>query len=304
MYGNVNSHFSCVLQDNLNWIFSLVSTRGYINKVTSIIGENIPTDLQSLSDDIDFYTDSCWRRVYQHSAAGTIIAGSSADLINSIGSGNRVKIIIGTTALESDDLRIKGGIVCSSFLNRVTKNGIEYYDDSFSWTWTIACTTGNVRVVRYKVGSNELVESVVTTETLTWFVDQREWTKALVTDQTGGVLFGGKGVFLSQIQAGAEVRYRITFDESVQGFAESGFSLVQQADSIRWSGNEFSAMHVRSVSTEAVEIGEVAFSDDAYWCFSIISTTGKLEISRWTVGEHTSRGKTTNQVAVEWFINE
>lgn len=47
--------------------------------------------------------------------------------------------------------------------------------------------------------------------------------------------------------------------------------------------------------------GRIIFQDNAYWWFTIVTTKGKRDMSRWTVGAHTDRGHTSDRVAVDWF---
>ena len=43
---------------------------------------------------------------------------------------------------------------------------------------------------------------------------------------------------------------------------------------------------------------------NVYWWATIWSTTGQLEMSRWNVGEHTSRGHSSENTAMEWIVDD
>ena len=234
--------------------------------------------------------------------------GSLADLISAAEAGKRIRVLIGTINLEADDVRIDDGVLCASFLNRLTKNTFDTLDPNIKWNWNIVCSSGVVKAAQYRVGSNVLeLFGNSNLENVTWFVDDRVWTNVLETGANGTVVSGSKSDLLAAVQNGADIRYKIYTTEEIVGFALANTVIIQQADTLRWSGEDVSAMHIRSVSVQASAVlpDEVDFRlTPAYWCFSLVSTLGNVQVSRWTAGEHTSQGSSTSEVArVEWYVN-
>ena len=112
----------------------------------------------------------------------------------------------------------------------------------------------------------------------------------LTTDKTGSVSAGSKAVLVHAVRNGAELRYKTN---------EDGYSTVSQADNIEVSGEDVGAMHVRSLGSSFSGV-----HSNPYWYFTIVSTTGRRDESRWTVGVHQDWGHTEDKVNVDWFVGE
>ena len=44
------------------------------------------------------------------------------------------------------------------------------------------------------------------------------------------------------------------------------------------------------------------FKDDAYWWMIVADTNGNIDMSRWSVGQHTAKGHTSDRWAMKWFV--
>ena len=85
----------------------------------------------------------------------------------------------------------------------------------------------------------------------------------------------------------------------MQGYAYKAQNLAVSPD-----GNHVAAQAVNHVSMQSVpNQNEVKIQPNAYWWFTIVSTTGLRDMSRWSVGEHTDRGHTSDKVGQKWFVN-
>ena len=247
-----------------------------------------------------WFSDTCWKQIYKHDGEGNQQSGKLSSLVQAVMNGNKVKLTYKRFSFEADEIRIWKGHVCASVLNSFSKSGVSNFQSSVYWEWKQICTTGTVRTVRYKVGSNTYVDGITTeSETIGWFTDDREWKKVLSTTECGETMSGSKEVLVHAVRNGAEVRYRLQFDGDD---IEPGYSLFHQADNMGISGQEIGATHIRSISIERAS--EIKFQSNPYWWFTIISTTRRLDMSRWTVGVHEDRGHTSTHVKVEWFVNE
>ena len=285
-------------QNNAYWWFVLLSTMSDRRMTRWTLGDHASRGRSSDSVSSHWFSDRCWKRIYEHDKTGAQISGSLADLVNAVKAGHRVKIFYQRISLEADELRIRNGHVCASFLNGLSKSGTVSFESSVKWVWKMACTTGNLKTLQYKVGANTYVNSSTESQTLSWFIDDREWKKVLSTSHSGAVLSGSKAVLQNHVRLGAEVRYRLLLDH-----IEAGFSISQQADNIGLSGEETWAMHVRSVSVEFDGVFELKFKSDPFWWFTIVATTGRKDISRWSVGAHTDRSHNSDRGPVDWFVN-
>ena len=140
------------------------------------------------------------------------------------------------------------------------------------------------------MGSTTHVSTTNESESVTWFADVREWQHVLTTTKTGSVSAGSKAVLIHAVRNGAELRYRTN---------EDGYSVVRQADNIGVSREDVGAMHIREISSTLS-----GFHSNPYWFFTIVSTTGRRDASRWTVGVHQDRGHTEDKANVDWFVGE
>lgn len=52
--------------------------------------------------------------------------------------------------------------------------------------------------------------------------------------------------------------------------------------------------------SERVNGPNLEFQGDDYWWFSVWSTDGTVDISRWNVGEHVKRGNSSMQQSMNW----
>ena len=214
-----------------------------------------------------------------------------------------MKVLLRNLTLESDEIQIHHGHVCVSLLNDLSKSTIDLFNPTMSWVWRLCCTTGRCETMKYKVGAN--VETNANTfdyETLTWFVDTpRQWTRVLSVTANESVTFGSKAALINAIRGGSEVRYNLVnvFED------DPDFLIAHQADNLAIDGDDVGATHIRaiSVSRPATET-EITFQPNPYWWFNIITTTGRLDMSRWTVGVHQDRGHDSRQIGVDWFVNK
>ncbi|XP_052760716.1 uncharacterized protein LOC128203362 [Mya arenaria] len=290
-------------QGNDYWWFSNFATDGDHQLSKWKIGEHGHVAWVANEDrQITWYTDTCWQLAYQHDSAGNGLQGSLEMLRSAAESGHRVKLLIGDMSVEPDEVRIRGAHVNAIILSKVLKDSsnIKEFDSEGVWDWSIVTTTGTQTTLRLRVG--EAIETtgsrVTTTTAVTWFIDTRPWRKVLAHDEFGTVTSGSKAALTDAVMQGARIRY-------IMGIDEIGSITIHKADNIDISGADIGAMHVRSVSVEKTprSTAELRFKTNPYWCFTMAVTTGFVDMSRWTVGEHTDRGHTSRTSAIEWFVN-
>lgn len=244
------------------------------------------------------YADSCWQMAYKHDADGNLEDGSLELLRLAVETGHRIKLLIdGAITVEPDQINVRGGHINAEILSLVSKQDLKTFTDDVFWDWRVLTTTGTETSEYFNVGEYFNRGNTIKRKPMTWFIDTRTWNRVLVNDKDGTVLAGSKQQLIDAILLGAEVRYKLTFTSN---------AITHQADNLEISADgNVGAMHVRSVSLKFTPGSphEVTFQNSPYWWFTIVSTTGKVDISRWTVGEHVNRRHTHLFVKVEWFVS-
>lgn len=235
---------------------------------------------------------------YKHDANGTLEDGSLELLRLAVETGHRIKVLIdGAITVEPDQINVRGGHINAEILSLSSKQDLKSFTDDVFWDWRVLTTTGTEASVYFNVGEYFNRGNSIKKKPMTWFIDTRTWNRVLVNDKDGKVLAGKKQQLVDAILLGAEVRYKLTF---------TSHATTNQADNLAISDDgNVGAMHVLSVSLKDTPGSphEVTFQNSPYWWFTIVSTTGKLDMSRWTVGEHVNRGHTHLFVKVEWFVS-
>lgn len=287
-------------QGNDYWWFHIASSNGQRHMSRWNIGDHVSRGASSDTVATEWFSDPCWKQAYKHDGEGNQLSGSLTSLVQAVTDGHKVKLVYKRFSFEADELRVRNGHVTATVLNLLSKSGVGAFSSNVYWIWKQISTTGTVRTVRYEVGSNTYVSGTTTeSETVAWFIDDREWKNVLNVNSGGIVTSGSKEVLVHSIKNGAEVRYRLVFDGT-----EEGYSLIQQADNLGISGLEVGAMHVRSVSAALTGTSEVMFQSNPYWWFLIAASTKRIDMSRWTVGVHEDRGHSSSDANINWFVNE
>jgi len=285
-------------QGNDYWWFSIWSTDGSVDISRWNIGEHVKRGNSTMKQSMNWYADSCWQMAYKHDQDGNLKDGSLELLRLAVETGHRIKVLIdGVITVEPDQINVRGGHINAEILSLVSKQDIKRFTDDVFWDWRVLTTTGTEGTEYFNVGEYFSRGSMTKAKAMTWFIDTRTWNRVLVNDADGTILAGSKQTLIDAILAGAEVRYKLSFTSN---------AITHQADNLEISADgNVGAMHVRSVSLKFTPGSpyEVTFQNSPYWWFTIVSTTGKVDISRWTVGEHVNRRHTNLFVKVEWYVN-
>ena len=234
---------------------------------------------------------------FKHDADGNLEDGSLELLRLAVETGHRIKVLIdGAITVQPDQVNVRNGHVNAQILSLVSKQDIKRFTDNVFWDWRVLTTTGRENTKYFNVGEYFSRGTTVKKKPMTWFIDTRTWNRVLVNSKNGTVLAGSKKALIDAISVGADVRYMLTFKSN---------AILQEADNLEISADgNVGAMHVRSVSLRFTGGSpyEVKFQRSPYWWFTIVSTSGKVDISRWTVGEHVNRRHTHLFVQTEWFV--
>lgn len=279
------------------WWFSIWSTDGDVDVSRWNVGEHVKRGNNSMAQSMNWHSDSCWQMAYKHDPEGNLEDGSLELLRLAVETGHRIKVLVdNAVTVEPDQVNVRGGHINAEILSLVSKKDIKTFADDVFWDWRVLTTTGTEGAEWFNIGEYRNRGSMLSKKSMTWFIDTRTWNRVLVHDEYGTVLAGSKQRLISAIRSGADVRYKLTFSSN---------SIIHQADNVEISADgNVGAMHVRSVSLKFTPGSpyEVTFQNSPYWWFTIVSTSGKVDISRWTVGEHVNRRHTDLNVKVEWYV--
>ena len=287
-------------QSNAYWWFTVVTTRGLRDMSRWTVGAHQSRGHTQDTVPIEWFADGCWQEVFSHDASGTQLSGARQALTSALMSGHRVRFQIPTWnyyTAEADNLSVRNGHVTAQALKHVSKKGLTGFQNDAYWFWLMVSTTGTVRATRYSVGEHKHRGDSTYKLEVKWFVDSRHWTHVLSNDKSGNVLSGSRSTLVQAVRAGADVR-------CVQGNEVQGYAFKAQNLAVSLHGNHVAAQAVNHVSmTTAPNPNEMMIQPNAYWWFTIVSTTGLREMSRWTVGAHQDRGHTADKVGQKWFVN-
>ena len=287
-------------QSNAYWWFTVVTTRGLRDMSRWTVGIHQSRGHTQDTVAIEWFTDGCWKEVFLHDGSGKRLSGSRQALTSALLSGNRVRFQIpewNYYTAEADNLSVRNGHVTAQALKHVSKAGLTGFQNDAYWYWLMVSTTGTVRATRYNVGEHKHRGDSTNKLKVKWFVDTRPWEQVLSSDPSGNVVSGSRSNLVQAVRGGADVR-------CVQGNEVQGYAYKAQNLAVSPDGNHVSAQTLNHVSMQsAPNPNEVMIQPNAYWWFTIVSTTGLREVSRWTVGEHVDRGHTSDKVGQRWFVN-
>ncbi|KAJ7385241.1 hypothetical protein OS493_016309 [Desmophyllum pertusum] len=318
-------------QDNAYWWWAIVSTDGVMYMTRYNVGSHTHRGTNSGKTSIKWYVQTSRfipKPTYSHLANGNKVQGSLNDLESRVQNGQDIRCVMekysfplqnvamnskgsefvtGQTldhipewnyyTAEADNLSVRNGHVTAQALKHVSKNGLTGFQNDAYWYWLMVSTTGTVRATRYNVGEHKHRGDSTNNQKVKWFVDTRPWEQVLSNDKSGNVLGGCQHALVQAVKAGTDVR-------CVQGNEVQGYAYKAQNLAVSPDGNHVAAQSLSHVSmTSAPNQKEVMIQSNAYWWFTIVSSTGLREMSRWTVGKHVDRGHTSDKVGQKWFVN-
>jgi len=289
-----------IFQSNAYWLFIISTTKGYRHATRWNVGAHTLRYHNQDTAAFEWFADGCWEEIYYHNENGNAISGSLSALTSAVLSGHRVRVqfvSLHYKTVEPDNLSIRNGHVTAQILKQVSTSSLTRFEDNVSWFWQMVSTTGTVRTTKYLIGRHKHVGDTTETQKLKWFVDSRPWVEVLSVDVDGKVLKGSKQSLKDAVfNDGADVR-------CVHGDAEIGIAYKPQNLVLAPDGKNIAAQTLNSVSMEEASDNEYMIKSNAYWYFTIHSTNGKTDVSRWSVGEHVDRGHTTGKAEQKWFVN-
>jgi len=291
---------SGIFESSAYWLFIISTSKGYRDSTRWSVGAHTLKSHNQDTAAFEWFADGCWEEVFYHNENGNPISGSLDALTSAVMSGHRVRVqfvSLNYKTVEPDGLWIRNGHVTAQILKQVSTSNLTRFEDSISWFWQMVSTTGTVRTTEYKIGQHKHVGDTTDTQKLKWFVDSRPWVEVLSVNLDGKVRNGSKQTLKDAVfNDGADVRF-------VQGDSENGNAYKPQNLALSPDGEDIAAQMLNSVSIKHASNNEWMLQSNAYWWFTIVSTNGKRDMSRWSVGAHVDRGHTTDKTEQKWFVN-
>ena len=287
-----------VFQNNAYWWFTLHSTLGTRDMSRWTVGEHTSRGHTQSRVDIDWFADPCWKLVFAHDKHGVAKSGSRANLVRAIKNGARVRVQTPSyRTAEADNLSIRNGHVTAQLLKRLSEKSLTRIANDTSWYWQMISTTGKVMSTLYKVGEHQHVSTTSSYQEIRWYIDTKPWILVYSHNAQGQALHGSEGDVVRAVQSGAAMR------GLYESSSRNGYTFPIQ--NLRIYGNHVSGQHFNYVSMQNSPTSqyEMQLKPNPYWRFGIFTTQGRLEMSRWSVGQHTSRGHYLGSVGLKWFAN-
>lgn len=240
-----------------------------------------------------------WKTILKTGKNGEEKYGSKRDLVNHLVAGDDIRFSLnnGTyfTSIQSAILTGNEN-VCVQALFHISKSGYNNFQSDAYWWFLNVCTSGHVHMSRWSVGAHTDRGQTKTTYDITWFARSRSCqTQPIFCNlETGGRKCGDVSLLANSVLNGASVKVL----NPQNGYITSFTNIAVSGDGLSVAGQ-----YPWHVSQSTVN-NHVEFQSNVYWWATIWSTTGRLEMSRWNVGEHTSRGKSSMNTPMEWFADD
>ena len=119
------------------------------------------------------------------------------------------------------------------------------------------------------------------------------WELIYAHDSQGNKVSGDKNLLIESVRNGQSVR--IVMED------EGGTLYATDATGLHVKNNNVYAQNNSHVSLEFQ--GDILkIQKDSYWWMIAVDTNGNRDMARWNVGEHKSRGHTSDRTAIRWFV--
>ncbi|VDI07857.1 Hypothetical predicted protein [Mytilus galloprovincialis] len=247
--------------------------------------------------------NSKWKSVLETDDYGNS-RGSKEQLIKYVLSGADMRIKIHKLDFGADVLMdvnnayVTDNDICCQSIMHIGKDSWDTFTRYVYWRFLLICTTGHVNQARWYVGDHSKPEADTTTKmAITWFIrtincdDYKNGTTPIYC--TNQIACGPKSNLFDAVATGSDLR---VVDEGL-GYATR---LEHAAYSKR--KNTIGAESIWAVSQVAVDKHAV-FTNDAFWWFTLWSSEGDVDMSRWSIGEHKNSGHSKSKFDIKWYAD-
>ncbi|XP_052675053.1 uncharacterized protein LOC128156795 [Crassostrea angulata] len=251
---------------------------------------------------VEYVLSGCnekWKTIVKTGKDGKEKYGRKRDLVNHLMAGDDIRFSLSNglyfTSIQSAILTGDENI-CVQALFHIGKSGYNTFRSDGYWWFLNICTSGHVHVSRWYVGAHTDRGQTKLTYDITWFARSRNCQAKPVYCNlaSGWRKCGDVSLLANSVLNGASVKVL----SPQNGYITSFTNIAVSGDRLSVAGQY--PWHV----SQSIVNNHAEFKSNVYWWATIWSTTGRLEMSRWNVGEHTSRGKNSMNTPMEWFVDD
>lgn len=124
--------------------------------------------------------------------------------------------------------------------------------------------------------------------------DACAWVLVYANDTTGKATYGSLLALINAAKQGQDIKVSLTSSNGTT------ITLCQEI----YTGPDFvTCINTNGIGSNVFPGSSFGFDDDTYHAFQMMNTKGQDAYSRWSVGEHTDRGKTLFNRAMKWYVN-
>ena len=216
-----------------------------------------------------------WHLAYHHDENGNTIAGWRYGLISAVLSSARVRVVIlgNSYSTETDNIHVHAGHVFAQLLQHVSKASWDRFQDNAYWWWVYVSTNGQMHMTRYSVGSSTHRGTNGLRTSIKWYVQRLAvFPTPLYSNQANGNKEQGDlDDLVTSVQNGQEIRCVST----------KGYSFPLQNVAVNTNGAKYvSGQSLDHISTRTSG-NLIQFQSNAYWWFTVVTTRGLRDMSRW-----------------------
>ncbi|XP_067655456.1 uncharacterized protein [Haliotis asinina] len=298
VHGQISGHVAQTslptFQASPYWFISKKGTLGKSDVIRwKFAGAFISTSAGS--NTMSWCPDTCWYHVFDTTTSPTNRDKYIRHLISGVLYGHNIMLKVDNVVAKAREIILHDGHVTAGVKEFWLPANKDAFSSGSFQAWMMASTTGHV-VQCIHIPESAVVDDLTESESASiWFLDSREWDKALTIDGTGGLLSGSLQTLLNKVNEGRSLRVGVLHT--------NGIYKALEVDSIDVSSGGHIAVNIIHNADLVSGSGDnISYSDTCRAVSSIITTEGSYKMYRYNIGS-VGYHSTVNDVAkIDWFI--
>ncbi|XP_046560186.1 uncharacterized protein LOC124269215 [Haliotis rubra] len=286
-------------QGNAYWWFLILNTAGTRTMSRWNLGSHTARGQSQDKVVLDWFVDPCWVPIHNYSDLVSDTLWTRYTLQRLIEAGHNVKVKFGNTIVAAESIRLTDKHVAVQSISSLARADSKTFVSDLNWEFRVLSTTGSVRTYRPLVGSSSTdpLGYTVGRQAMTWYVDTRRWHLLFHLLLDGKVAKGSALAVRQAVQDGADIRvaFKLPNDHGFRYHKVDNIGLGPTPD--------LAAQIVRALRDNATSCDEFELDRIPQWSFKLITTTGFVHTSNWVVGDHVSKGRTSERAEIKWFAS-
>nr|KAG5685783.1 hypothetical protein BaRGS_019846 [Batillaria attramentaria] len=253
--------------------------------------------------------DRQWVKVFENDETGAAVFGEKRDLKMAVLRGAAIRVLLHDLNIEPsgvithsftsgvDNVNIRGDEICAEIINHIALSGCEYVTNAH-YRHFLPCTTGNVHVAQYLVESPSFLGQDTQKVRVSWFA--KDLQADIYNNKPfyghfldGGATVGVRQELLRAAKEGKEIRALMT---------DRGYGFPLHV--IMWSRDGRVCGQSNMHLSQKYSGNNIVFNTQTpYKWFSSWCTNGRRDSSRWAVGGRTNRGRGSDYVSLNWYVD-